>query len=70
MPMILPLRYPDMVGNRYSRSSSDVSVDNSVRLEGVLSLGRTRKLTRGKSWGKRAKPQTRTRGKLDRKSVV
>lgn len=65
MPMIPILRYPDMIGNRYSRSSSDVSIDNSLRLEGVLSLGVHRKLTRGKSWGKRAKPQTRTRGKYE-----
>lgn len=65
MPMIPILSYPDMLGNRYSRTSGDVTVDNVLRLEGVLSLEVERKLTRGKSWGHRAKPQTRTRGKYE-----
>lgn len=59
------LSYPDMLGNRYSRTSVDVTVDNAIRIEGVLSLEVHRKLTRGKSWGHRAKPQTRTRGKFE-----
>jgi hypothetical protein len=65
MPMIPILSYPDMNGNRYSRSSAAVGVDNVLNLEGVLSLGVHRKLTRGKTWGKRAKPQARTRGKFE-----
>ncbi len=65
MPMIPILSYPDMLGNRYSRTSADVTVDNALRLEGVISIEGERKLTRGKSWGHRAKPQTRTRGKYE-----
>jgi len=61
----LLLSYPDFGGHRYSRSSSDWTVDNTVRLPGLLSAQLTRKLTPGKSWGSRSKPQTRTRGKFE-----
>lgn len=57
--------YPDLLGNRYSRTSADVSVDNALVVEGCLGLTVHRKLTRGKSWGHRAKPQARTRGKFE-----
>lgn len=59
------LFYPDMLGNRYSRTSSDVSIDGFLRVEGCIGLQVHRKLTRGKSWGHRAKAQTRTRGKFE-----
>jgi hypothetical protein len=57
--------YPDILGNRYSRTSADVSVDNAISIEGCLGLTVHRKLTRGKSWGHRANPQARTRGKAE-----
>jgi hypothetical protein len=59
------LQYPDYVGARFSRTSSDVTVDNAIRLPGVLSLDIGRKLTPGKSWGNRSNPQTRTTGKAE-----
>ena len=65
MSMVPVLQYPDMLGNRYSRTSSDWTIDNTLRLEGLISAQVTRKLTPGKSWGHRAKPQTRTRGKAE-----
>jgi hypothetical protein len=65
MPMLELLSYPDFAGHRYSRTSSNVSIDNALNLEGVLSLTIHRKLTPGKTWGKRAKPQSRTRGKYE-----
>jgi hypothetical protein len=36
-----------------------------LRIEGWTSLSFTRKLTPGKGWSHRAKPQTRTRGKFE-----
>ena len=60
------LVYPDILGNRYSRTSAvDISIDNTLVIEGCLGLSVHRKLTRGKSWGHRAKPQARTRGKFE-----
>jgi hypothetical protein len=57
--------YPDLLGNRYSRTSADVSVDNALVIEGCLGMSVHRKVTRGKSWGHRANPQARTRGKAE-----
>lgn len=65
MSMIPVLKYPDMEGHRYSRTSSNWTVDNALRLEGLISAQVTRKLTPGKSSGHRSKPQTRTRGKAE-----
>lgn len=65
MPMVPVLRYPDMEGNRYSRTSSNWTVDNALRLEGLISAQVGRKLTPGVSYGHRAKPQARTRGKAE-----
>jgi hypothetical protein len=65
MSMLQLLSYPDFAGHRYSRTSSTVSVDNTLNLEGVLELTAHRKLTPGKTWGRRAKPQARTRGKFE-----
>jgi hypothetical protein len=60
------LLYPDILGNRYSRTSAvDISIDNTLVIEGCLGFSVHRKLTRGKSWGHRAKPQARTRGKFE-----
>jgi len=59
------LTYPDYVGEGWSRSSSDTSVDNAIRLPGTLSLDIDRKLTPGKSYGSRALPQARSRGKAE-----
>jgi hypothetical protein len=60
------LLYPDILGNRYSRTSAvDISIDNTLIIEGCLGFSVHRKLTRGKSWGHRAKPQARTRGKFE-----
>ena len=65
MPMTPHLSYPDFNGHRYSRTSSNWDVDNTIRIEGLISAQVTRKLTPGKSWGHRAKPQARTRGKAE-----
>ncbi|HVZ89638.1 MAG TPA: hypothetical protein VHG72_21935 [Polyangia bacterium] len=65
MPMTTLLSYPDFNGHRYSRTSSNWDVDNALRIEGLISAQVTRKLTPGKSWGHRAKPQARTRGKFE-----
>jgi hypothetical protein len=59
------LTYPDYVGEGWSRSSSDTSVDNALRLPGTLALDIDRKLTPGKSYGSRALPQVRSRGKAE-----
>lgn len=59
------LSYPDYVGEGWSRTSSDVSVDNTLRLPGTLSLDVGRKLTPGKTYGSRALPQARSRGKAE-----
>lgn len=59
------LAYPDYVGEGWSRSSSDTSVDNAFRLPGTLALDIDRKLTPGKSYGSRALPQARSRGKAE-----
>lgn len=78
MPMVPILNYPDNDGPRYSRTSVDVSIvatrsvngvtsqaAPALRIEGWTSLSYTRKLTPGKGWTHRAKPQTRTRGKFE-----
>lgn len=59
------LSYPDYVGEGWSRTSSDTSVDNTFRLPGALALDIDRKLTPGKSYGSRALPQVRSRGKAE-----
>jgi len=77
MPMIPILNYPDIDGARYSRTSVDLSatatqtvqgvtsqIAPSLRIEGWTSWTYSRELVPGKSWGHRAKPQTRTRGKF------
>lgn len=65
MPMVPVLQYPDFNGIRYSRTSSSWYAENALRLEGLISAQVTRKLTGGKSYGHRANPQTRTRGKAE-----
>lgn len=59
------LQYPDYVGEGWSRTSSDTMVDNTLRLPGTLALDIGRKLTPGKSYGNRALPQVRSRGKAE-----
>jgi hypothetical protein len=69
--MMIPiLQYPDIDGNRYSRTSVDVSVDNKLRLLGWTKLSVKRTLTKGKGWASRSKPQVRTRGKFDPKMTL
>jgi hypothetical protein len=79
MPMVPILNYPDIDGARYSRTSVDLSVvatrsagnglvapvGPGLRIEGWTSMSFQRKLTPGKGWSHRAKPQTRTRGKFE-----
>ncbi|HXJ49016.1 MAG TPA: hypothetical protein VNF91_07605 [Candidatus Acidoferrum sp.] len=51
---------------RYSRTSTiDISVDNTITIEGCTKFSLQRKLTRGKLWGRAVKPQGRTRGRFD-----
>ena len=60
------LSYPDYVGEGWSRTSSSTEVDGgALRLPGTLALDVDRKLTPGVSWGSRALPQVRTRGKAE-----
>jgi hypothetical protein len=60
------LLYPDILGVCYSRTSVvDISIDNSLSIEGCDALSIQRKLTRGKSWAHRANPQGRTRGRFE-----
>lgn len=60
------LLYPDILGNRYSRTSViDISIDNVLSIEGCDGFSVHRKLARGKSWGHRMKAQGRTRGRFE-----
>ena len=75
------LNYPDTDGIRYSRTSVEVSVVATgpqiagqttppaiaapLRIQGWTGLSYTRKLTPGKGWSHRSKPQTRTNGKFE-----
>lgn len=63
--MVGTLAYPDINGHRYSRTSVDLRVNNTFKVKGWSSLNWGKKLTPGKTWGNKAKPQNRTRGKFE-----
>lgn len=63
--MIGTLSYPDINGHRYSRTSVDLRVNNAFKVKGWQSFTFGSKLTPGKTWGNKAKPQNRTRGKFE-----
>lgn len=55
----------DVNGHRFSRTSTAMRVDGAYVLEGWTSWNYKRSLKPGKSYGNKANPQNRTRGKAE-----